>query len=454
MPVKKNIYRANSSGYESPRKNGSHTRRGIISAYKVALFTSVLSVTMVTIAILDARSQLFPRHPRSVSKKYEDITTVTNGFVLQLSEYGRFSNLEIELLNLALMARALNRVAISVVGLKYLTVFDLDELNKVASGHICDIEKNPETCCRVRGWHYDKDQSVINFIEGRDHTVPKPLKDRRNWSSGCRVLFDEHRADSTDGLRITELVSRNVYANKDCGESDAPICVTADMMEPLHAPPLTSFIPVLGIHGRLVFGLNVADELDSQGSLQMYLNLLQSVSPPTLPFSSTVINTAAALYQYSLEYASIQDNINTVGLHMRLEDVAAYAPTVKLWKMWVSMAHPNSKVAFIGTNAVVPDTLTEIKSLFPDTLIGCPEELFPQCFGPMQFGIEQTAMTMYTYFGGFKESTYSSNIATHRLLLGHSIYSTMAFKGNAKSLDDMIPFQRMDSGFGVQYTYQ
>lgn len=67
----------------------------------------------------------------------------------------------------------------------------------------------------------------------------------------------------------------------------------------------------------------------------------------------------------------------------------------------------------------------------------------------MVFAIEQTAMSMYTYFGGFWPSSYSANVATHRLLLGHSIYSMMAFGDQPVAMVDLKPFQRMDTGFGI-----
>ena len=111
---------------------------------------------------------------------------------------------------------------------------------------------------------------------------------------------------------------------------------------------------------------------------------------------------------------------------MRFGDVSSRAPTPLLWKKWSTLAHGDAKVAFVGTDANQRER-EEIKKVFPSALIGCPLDVIPQCGGTMVFAIEQTAMSMYTYFGGFWPSSYSANVATHRLLLGHSIYSMMAF---------------------------
>lgn len=441
------------SAFASRRNNSRFTRN---LALKCVLFT-VAVLTAIIYLITSAEhpwNDFVPQHefaPQKshlvIAQKYEDFTA--KGFVVQIENYGRFSNLIIELLHLALMARALDRIAISSMSLEYLPVFDLNELNKIASGHTCkNDETNPDNCCRVKGWHYDEDPAVIKFIEGRDRTVPDTLKERHNWSAGCRVLFREHLTESTDGLRTTQLLANIHYMNQDCGTIDEPTCITADLLGPLHSPPTSQQIPVLSVEGRILFSLNVAEEPGSNSVFQKYLNLLQSVSPPTLSYSPAVKVSASALYEHSLQRAAVSESSTTLAIHMRLGDVSSWAPTPPLWKKWVDMTHPDSKVAFIGTNANQWEK-EEIKILFPDALIGCPQDLFPQCSGPMMFAIEQTAMSLYTYFGGFEPSTYSSNIATHRLILGHSIYSMMAFGKMAGSLADLKPFRRMDSGFGA-----
>ena len=443
------------SGFVSPRRNASRLTRHV--ELKFALFTVVALVTLIYLTT----SPKYPwydfgtEHNFATQKsrivipqKYEDFTA--KGFIMQIENYGRFSNLIIELLHLALMARALDRIAITSMGLEYLPAFDLNELNMIASGRTCTAgETNPAFCCRIKGWHYDEDPVVIKFIEGRDQTVPDLLKDRKNWSTGCRILFREHRAESTDGFRITQLLANKHYMDRDCGTTDEPTCITADLLGPLHSPPTSQQIPVLSVEGRILFSLNVAEEPGSNSALQKYLNLLQSVSPPTLSYSSAVKTAGSALYQHSLQRAAVpEDSPTTVAIHMRLGDVSDWSASPSLWKKWVDMTHPDSKVAFIGTNANQWE-MEEIKGLFPDALIGCPHDLFPQCAGPMLFAIEQMSMSLHTYFGGFEPSTYSSNIATHRLLLGHSIYSVMAFGGQPGTLGDLKPFERMDSGFGA-----
>ena len=91
----------------------------------------------------------------------------TQGFVVQRENFGRFSNQIIELQNLSLMARALDRIAITSIGLELLPLFDLAELNKIASGRTCtNDETNPINCCRVKGWHYDEDPAVSNLLKG------------------------------------------------------------------------------------------------------------------------------------------------------------------------------------------------------------------------------------------------------------------------------------------------
>jgi len=178
------------------------------------------------------------------------------------------------------------------------------------------------------------------------------------------------------------------------------------------------------------------------------LNLLQSVSPVTLSFSPSVKAAASALYEHSLQYADVSKGSTTLAIHMRFGDVSSRAPTPLLWKKWSTLAHGDAKVAFVGTDANQRER-EEIKKVFPSALIGCPLDVIPQCGGTMVFAIEQTAMSMYTYFGGFWPSSYSANVATHRLLLGHSIYSMMAFGDQPVAMVDLKPFQRMDTGFGI-----
>lgn len=381
------------------------------------------------------------------SKKYGSFT---NGYVTQISPYGRFTNQVMELLHLAVIARALNRIAISSSGLEYLPLFDLDQLNGIASGYTCKAnEYNPDMCCRIRGWHYDKEPFVLRFIEGREKNVPFSLKDRLNWSAGCRILFEEHRLTTLGGLPATELVTAQEFIDRNCGAFNGPNCVTADLLGPMDTPVTSEKFPVLSIRGSMVFSLNMAQDKNSNSPFQKYVNLLQSVSPQALSYSSAVIETATKLYQYMLNRASITDSESTVAIHIRLGDVATRTPSPQLWSQWVSSAHPEARVVFIGTNAAKESEINDIKNMFPYALVGCPNDIFPQCTGQMTLAIEQLTMAMCTYFGGWQLSTYSSVIATHRLMLGHSVYSTVAFGESPTSVTDLKIFPRMDSGFGA-----